>query len=386
MSLGIEIVRDPAAPDDTAVFIAALATGRSVLVPAGLWTIALGALPPLVKGQRIIGEGQGLTTLRFFGEGDAVVLCNQVDASGGHNARHLSGIENVSIQGHTADPDSMGIRMTGGVGCGVRNVSICGFGHDVVLDGTNCARIENLEIGGDDIPGHTYIVPQHGIWFTEGAEAGRGWTVENGTNGNTIVGLFMNQGGPAPVQMAGANNVVRGFASNAGGFRLRGNANRFADGVFEYAHDSVAAFISEGVSVVGWMLNLDNIDTGVNSLLHVGPGSVIYGLTADNCKVNGRHFVDCSDQANLAGYARLTGVHECSLSPATRAVSIEQIYSEASFFQVFEPSLTYADGRGSVGIGKLQPTNARLHVASEGYIPKVISAQWGAAPPGWEWP
>lgn len=385
--LGVEVVRDPAAPNDGAAFIAALATGRTVLVPAGVWVIPMDALPPLAKGQRIVGEGQGLTTLRFTGDGaDAIVLCHQVDAAGGHNARHLSGVEHLSIQGQTSDPNSMGIRMTGGSMCHIQNVSVCGFGHDVVLDGHNCGRVTNLEIGGDDIPGHTYQVPQHGIWFTEGAEAGRGWTVENGTNGNTILGLFVNQGGPAPVQMAGANNVIRGFASNAGGFKLRGNCNRFADGVFEYEHDSVAAFVSEGVSVVGWMLNLDNIDTGVNSLWRVGPGSVVYGATVDNCKVNGAHVLDCADQANFAGYARVTGVHECSLLPPTRAVSIEQIYSEASFCQVFEPSLTYTEGRGSIGIGKLQPAGYRLHVASEGYIAGVLGLQWGAAAPGWVWP
>lgn len=386
MTLGIEIVRDPAAPDDTAVFLAALATGRNVLVPKGDWYIAGGALPELQRGQRIVGESSTLSRLRFSSGGDGVVLCHRtVD-----NYRWCSGLEGVGVYSESTDPadtNTMGIRMTGGAFCTLRDVAVAGWAHHVVLDGHNSAEIDNLHLGGDQTPGKGHEYPLHGLWLADGDEVGKGWTIGGGTNGNHIRGLSVNQGGPCPVQVRGGGNSIRSFMSNAGAWNIGGNNNLIDDGTFEFATQSGPAFVIDGEGVAAFMPSFRNIHSGANTFLRLGPTSTVYSITMEDVQSHGPHIIECQNAVQIVGRAKVSGIHVDYLgTPARRAVSIEQIFCEIAFSEVFEQMRPYGEGRGSLGIGKLQPTGARLHVGSEGYVPKSVSFQWGAAPPGWEWP
>ena len=371
---GVEVVRDPAAPDDTQAFINALNTGRTVLVPAGDWRLWRGALPPLQSGQRIVGEGATLSKLLFSGpNGDAIRLSNQVDS----NTHWPSGVQDLAIWG-TDEGSGAGIAILGGAGNTVRDCVVGGFDVLLDLDGAECCIVDGLTLWCP-IAGAQY--PRYGIRFCEGAEGGRGFTVPGATNCNRITNLSVISGATvAPVLFGGISNTISGFNSNAGGWRVRGNNICIEHGCFEIRRDATECVLAMGGGPVAWSFHLDDIQVTRGPLVRfqADPSGTptVFGLTATRIMTGGasQHLIQCESAYNLAGWCIISGDH---WGPG-RAVNIDQPYAEIAIAAIAEYAQPAGQGRGSIGLGVLNPTDGTVVMRGAGFQPTVARAVYGS--------
>lgn len=354
MTLGVNVfdMFDPADPAGwTGAFSRAMATGRNVLVPAGVYDLEKGTLPALAFGQRLIGEGPN-SSLHFRGNGDAIRLSSWVDA----NVAWFSAVENMSVYGRDAGPGG-GVVVLGGGECRITNVVVGGFEVGVDLDGTNHCYIDGLTFKpyGDGLG----LVPRHSLRFTEGAEGGRGWTVLGATNANRVRNLMCNQTcSDATVQLGGTTNSIDGFFCNSGRWRFRGRCISLTHGGFEFSAGVETALFADDVGVAGIGLFVDDVHVSRGLLLDIAEQTTIYGLSVERFITQGAHVVRCAGPYNVAGFARIAGDHWGS----DRAVNIEQVSAENAISQVFEP---YTQNR-KVGIGTLRPCDYLLDVRNSG--------------------
>lgn len=359
---------DPARPDPwTAAFQDALATGRTVLVPAGDYDLTKGALPVLASGQRIVGEGATLARLHFRGSGDAIRLSGQVDS----NYHWPSGLEHVSIYGRDAG-NGAGVVMLGGVGHHIRSVVVGGFQVCIDLDGAECCNLDDITLWS---PYADSRYPDYGIRFCEGTEGGRGWTVPGATNCNRIRGLSVISGATiAAVRTGGVSNTISGFNSNAGGWQIRGNDICLEHGSFEIPAEATECLLVSGGGMAVSGLYADDIQVTRGPLVRIASGTTVYGLALDRIQSQGAHILECGDAYCVAGWARISGQHWGN-GTGTRAANIDQPYADNVLMHVGE----YSASHRKIGIGTMQPEGALLDVRNPGLIPGSAQVRYGGA-------
>lgn len=369
--IGVSVVDfyDPAEADWTGAFVRAIATGRTVLVPAGTYYIQTGQIV-LGPGQRIVGEGQLITTIRASGHGDAIRLCDWPN----QNASHFSGVEHLSLAGITESETSGGIVAVGGANCHVDHVMLGGFAENFVLDGHEDGRFRSISFW---VPVGTTHRSRVSILMTDGADSTRGFTVPNSTNCNWISEVHFNYPAVEAIKFGGTANVVQKIQHNggAGTIRMRGNQNVLADAAFEFDAAGVASGLyTEAVlidapgtaNIVG--ATIERIYAGAMfglPFVRITGGTLAAALwmrdiyTGPACS----HMVKVYDNSALSGNCFIHGRHEGTGAP----VSMEQPAAAGSIFSVHWTQSPDHEHEAPVGISSMQP-KGRLEVSGSGYL------------------
>ncbi len=103
------------------------------------------------------------------------------------------------------------IEARGSTYASVVDCTIEGFPIAVCWDGAESGLLKDLNLASTDGPGFTAsALIGNGIWFTDGAERGKGWTLSGSTNNNRIEGGTCG-GNRSDVVLGGVSNVVDGL-------------------------------------------------------------------------------------------------------------------------------------------------------------------------------
>lgn len=105
------------------------------------------------------------------------------------------------------------IEARGSTYASVVDCTIEGFPVGICWDGAESGLLKDLNLASGDFTAAALI--GKGLWFTDGAERGKGWTYGSSTNNNSVVGGTCG-GNRDDLTLGGVNNVVDGMNGEGG--------------------------------------------------------------------------------------------------------------------------------------------------------------------------
>ncbi len=253
------------------------------------------------------------------------------------------------------------IEARGSTFCLVQDCTFEGFPIGVCFDGAESSEIKDCNFASTETLGfNANAALGIGLWFTDGAERGKGWTLGGSTNNHRVIGGTCG-GNRNDVILGGVNNVIDGLNGEASPVFARSTMFWLPSGVQivlkNVTSEGYRGNLARCVAVTGavFQLEIDNcFFGGQQQSIEVESGGSISQLISTNNRYGGTSY-----HYAIKGGARVVGFYSVGDWCPQTSVELSDCYGAAGASVVI--SRDAVNTTYGMGVNFMTPAQALIH-------------------------